>query len=170
MMGIWQTIDNTLSKIIRFPVYLAIFCAAIIMLISVIDVIGYKIFNRGLPGTVAFIEELNIILVFAVIGFIQIERGHMNINLFEKYMSPLFKYVMKIISNILGLIVCGFFSWRTLILIQRLIASGDVKDAAAVRFPLWPFAMINCLGFVLLTLAFILCLGRTVINNSKNKP
>lgn len=162
-MKLWHGIYAVLDRVIKWSVYVAVFCSAVILIASVLDVIGAKFFNHGLPGANAFVEELNLVLVFMAIAYVQIERGHLNITMISRLMSPGLKHVMTLGGHVLGILACGFYSWRTLVLVQTMIATHDIKNAAAIEFPLWPFALVNFYGYAMLTVAFILCFGRGII-------
>jgi TRAP-type C4-dicarboxylate transport system permease small subunit len=166
-INLWQATYAVLAKVIKWSVLVALFCAVVIMMVSVIDVIGAKFFDRGLPGSTAFVEELNLVLVFMAVAYVQIERGNIGIAFLNRYLPTGLNHAIALAGHVLGILVCGFFSWRTLILVQHMIATGDIKNAAAIEFPLWPFALVNFYGYALLTIAFILCLGRGIIAGSE---
>jgi TRAP-type C4-dicarboxylate transport system permease small subunit len=145
---------------------LAVISTALILVLSVTDIIGSKFFNRGVPGANAFVEELNLVVVFMAIAYVQIERKHVTITMLHRCMSERIKHWITLFGDVLGILTCGFFSWRTFILMQNMIAISDIKNAAAIEFPLWPFALVNFYGFIILTIAFILCLIKGIITGS----
>ena len=168
-INLWHSIYDVLAKVIKWSVLVSVFCAVVILLLSVIDVVGSKFFNRGLPAATSFVEELNLVLVFMAVAYVQTERGHLRIALLNRYMPTGLRHAVVLLGHVLGILICGFFSWRTLILMQNMLATSDIKNAAVIEFPLWPFALVNFYGFAILTTAFIMCLGQGIIAGSESE-
>ena len=160
----WQLIDFILTKIIGWYVIIAEISAAIIMLLSVADVIGAKFFNHGIPSATELVEQLNVPLVFGAVAFVTLERGHIRIDSLDAHLSEKVKYILKIFSRIVEIIVCGFLSWRSFILVQDMI-ENFYRNSGTWTFPLAPFAAAVLIGFILLTIASMLALGREIIAN-----
>jgi TRAP-type C4-dicarboxylate transport system permease small subunit len=159
-MNLWRSTYEVLVKVMKWSVMVAVLCNILILLICVIDIIGSKFFNLGIPGAVVFVEQLNLVLVFMAVAYTQVERGNIGVAFLNKYLSTGLNQAIKLTGYVLGILVCGFFSWRTLVLMLNMIATRDIANTSAIEFPLWPFAMVNLWGYVLLTIAFILCLVR----------
>jgi TRAP-type C4-dicarboxylate transport system permease small subunit len=166
-MNLWRAIYKVLTKVMKWSVMVALFSSAAILLISVIDVIGSKFFNRGIPAAVSFVEALNLVVVFMAVAYMQTERGNIGIAFLNRYLPKGLNYAIALTGYALGILVCGFFSWRTLVLVQNMLATRAINAGAVIEFPLWPFALVNFYGYTMLTLAFILCLGRGIIAGSE---
>jgi TRAP-type C4-dicarboxylate transport system permease small subunit len=155
----WQFIDFILEKITSWYVIVAEISAAIIMLLSVADVIGAKLFNQGIPSATELIEQLNVPLVFGAVAFVALERGHIRIDSLDASLSSGVKKLLKILSRIVEMVVCGFLTWRTWFLVQYMIVHVSRSDGTWT-FYLLPFSMAVFIGFILMTLAAILGIGR----------
>ena len=158
--------EAVITKIIRWFVILSAASAAAMMVIAFVDVVGSKFFNWSLKGAAEFIEELNVLLVFLAIGYVELERGHIRIAVLEKFMFKGLLYIFKLFRYLIGMLVIGILSWRTLIFAKKMLATGVVKNSP-IDFPIWPSAMVVFLGFAFLTIAFILLLGKAIITESK---
>jgi TRAP-type C4-dicarboxylate transport system permease small subunit len=165
-MLLWQNLYDVLARVIKWSVIAAVISTALILVLSVTDIIGSKFFNQGFPGANAFVEELNLVVVFMAIAYVQLERRHMSITMLHRFMSSGVKHAITLFGDVLGILACGFFSWRTFILMRNMIAISDIKNAAAIEFPLWPFALVNFYGFAILTIAFIMCFVKGIITGS----
>jgi TRAP-type C4-dicarboxylate transport system permease small subunit len=88
------------------------------------------------------------------IGYVQLERGHMGVNVFESRLSKDMNHILQLAGYILGIIMCVLVSWRALILTQSMIENMTTKSGM-VNFPLWPFPLAIALGHGLLVIAFI---------------
>ena len=156
-----SSIESVIKRVTNRFVDISAVCAGVMVLLAVMDVIGYKLFSHGIPGANDFIEELNVILVSMSIAYVQLERGHIRITVLEKFMSARLSHGIRSSSYIIGILVCGLLSWRTLILLQHMIENA-VRKVGAIYFPLWPFSLALFLGFSFLTIAFIISLPRVI--------
>ena len=86
----------------------------------------------------------------------------------HSYLPKGFSHALKLAAYVIEALVCAFFSWRTIFLIQEMV-TGMERNPGTVRFPLWPFALIVCLGFALLAIASIVAFGREVAAYQKLK-
>lgn len=150
----WQKIDNLLSRVAKWFVYVAAASAGVMMAIAVIDVIGSKFFNRGILGTGEMIEELNIILVFMAVAYVQLDRGHIRIAIIENVLAPWANHILVMFGNLMGIFIFAFMSWRTLVLLKKHILIQVTKEGA-IHFLLWPFSLAMFMGLVLLTIVYV---------------
>jgi len=166
----WMHIEGVITIIARWCVYIAAVSAAVMMSIAIIDVIGSKLFQHGILGASEMIAELNIVLVFMALAYVQIDTGHIRITFLEKYVSYRMNYVLRLISHALSAFIFGFMSWRALVLLLKYIDSGTTKGGGVVHFPLWPFAAILLLGVALLTIVFIMLFIREIVRKTGKLP
>jgi TRAP-type C4-dicarboxylate transport system permease small subunit len=161
-------VDAAVTKVIGWFVIIAEVTAAIMMLLLVADVISSKIFNVPVPSAAEFVTELNVILVFGTVAFVALERGHIRIDAFDPHLPKIANFILGLFSHILGILVCSYMSWRSFILVQEMLET-KICNAGLIQFPFWPFALAVFLGFMFLTIAFILILCRTVIGGTEAK-
>jgi len=159
---IWLSIDFTLTKIIGWYVIVAEIAAAIIMLLSVADVVSAKFFSQSIPSATELVEQLNVPLVFGAVAFVTLERGHIRIDTLDSRFSASVLFIFKVFSRILEIITCSFLSWRSFILVQDMI-DNFYRNSGSWTFILSPFAMTVLIGFILLTIAAAIALGREII-------
>lgn len=164
--NLYLSIEEGITKTIKLFVILSAVSSAAMMVIAFVDVVGTKFFNLPLKGAAEFIEELNVLLVFFSIGYVELERGHIRIAVFENFMSKGLISIMNIFRYLVGMLVIGILSWRTFIFAQKMLATGVTKNSP-IDFPIWPSAMIVFLGFSFLTISFILLFIRAMITESR---
>jgi TRAP-type C4-dicarboxylate transport system permease small subunit len=155
----WQSTDFILTKIIDWYVVVAEVAAAIIMLLSVADVVGSKFFNAGIPSATELVEQLNVPLVFGAVAFVGLERGHIRIDSLDSRLSLSANHYLKLLGRVFETLVCAFLSWRSLELVIDMIENFS-RNNGTVAFPLLPFSLSVFLGFVLLAVAAIISFGR----------
>lgn len=164
--SLWHRVAGGLGRVMDVSVMVAVAGTALILVLSVADIFGSKFLNRGVPGANAFVEELNVVVVFMAIAYVQLHRKHVTITMLHRFMPPRVKHAITLSGDVLGILAGVFFSWRTFVLMQNMISVSDIKNAAAIEFPLWPFALVNLFGFVMLTIAYVLCFVRGVDSGS----
>lgn len=159
-----ESMDNSkgFTGITKKFSYISTICLFLIMLLAVVDIIGAKLFNKGVVGTLELIESLNVPLVFLAAAFVQLDRGHIRIELLQSRMPAFLRHLINIIGYITGTLMCGFFCWRTLILFNEAMEIGK-STGGGLDFPIWPTVGILVLGFGLLMLAFLISIIREVI-------
>jgi TRAP-type C4-dicarboxylate transport system permease small subunit len=105
--------------------------------------------------------------VFLLVGatflsapYVQSMRGHIAIEAIEGFLPKPVERVREIVSDIICLLFCGFFTWQSWLLLLEAIDDGRVTDSAWAP-PLWiPYSMMAA-GMSLLTLRLIMQLGQT---------
>jgi TRAP-type C4-dicarboxylate transport system permease small subunit len=100
--------------------------------------------------------------VFLLVGatflstpYVQSMRGHIAIEAIEGLLPEPFERVREIISDIICLLFCGFFTWQSWLLLLEAIDDGRVTDSAWAP-PLWiPYSPMTA-GMSLLTLRLVM--------------
>ena len=166
--SLWSIADSVITRVTKWFANMAAVAAGIILLLSVADVVGAKLFQVGIPSAIEFISALNVLLIFGALAFVELERGHIRMEELYSRLSKGFSHALKLAAYVIEALVCAFFSWRTIFLIQEMVTNLE-RNPGTVRFPLWPFALIVCLGFALLAIASIVAFGREVAPYQKLK-
>jgi TRAP-type C4-dicarboxylate transport system permease small subunit len=159
-------VEDKITSIDKWLSYIAAVFGALIMIIATVDVITAKIFSVSVPGGKQMIEEFNVIIVFLAIPFVAVERGHINISLFDRFLSDIVAKILKLFSHALGACVTGFCTWRAWVLLADSIAQHTYKYGA-IDFPLWPFQLVVLVGFGLLAVSFIILFIKTLMAPEK---
>jgi TRAP-type transport system small permease protein len=158
--NLWPITEAVATRFIKWFVIMAEVALAVSMLLSVVDVVSAKIFKAGIPSAVEFVTELNVPMLFGALAFVELERGHIRID--EMFHWPRrVSHVLKLTAYLIEALVCAFFSWRSVFLVQEMF-TGIHRSGGTIRFPYWPSSIIVLIGFILLTIASILALTRTI--------
>jgi TRAP-type C4-dicarboxylate transport system permease small subunit len=147
-------IEDKILSIDKWLSYIAAAFGALIMIIATVDVISAKIFSVSVPGGKQLIEEFNVIIVFLAIPYVAIERGHIRISLFDRFLSDKVTKILTLFGHALGACVISFCTWRAWVLLADSITQHSYKYGI-IDFPLWPFQTVVLLGFGLLAISFI---------------
>ena len=144
---------SIIKKINYFLNYFSSFFLAVLMLMTVADVIMRKIFSVPLIGS----YELTLLLITIVVylGFAHSNdfKEHVVIDVLYEVLPRAGKFVFSIISSLLNLALSGVMCYAVYNYIFRLYKSGGVT--ASLKIPLWPFAVVATVGLLGLILSFI---------------
>ena len=101
-------------------------------------------------------------MVFLAAAFVTLDRGHTNIDLLSSKFPELVQKICKIFGNLVGIAVCGLISWRGFVQMGKFIARHKMSSVSGIGFPLWPFALILGVGFILLAVSFLWAIVREI--------
>ena len=99
--------------------------AAVMMLVTVTDVVGRGAFNRPLIGAFEAIELLMAAIVFLALPLVTWRREHVTVTLFYERLPPRAQSISTAVSETVAAIVCGLLSWRAWAYGERLINVGE---------------------------------------------
>lgn len=167
----FDRIDGIVLKISRIISYMVGAAILIIMLLALINVIVSKIFKFSLPSSTEWITYLNILAVFPAVAYVQLDRGHTRVDLFDNRFSAPVKKAIEVFSNFVGMVICGLISWRTFVLFLDQLAKGTSSSSSTLTkgaFPLWPFSLLLSFFCALWLLAFGWSIARVFVSMKKN--
>jgi TRAP-type C4-dicarboxylate transport system permease small subunit len=119
------------------------------MLIAVIDVILARFSHSALPSATEWITYLNIVMVFPPLAYVELERGHTQVDLFEERMPPGVTKAIRVLALILAVAVMAFLTWRGGALTAQKFLTGESSspDAfARMAFQIWIFGAVFTVG------------------------
>lgn len=164
--------DHVMYKLLRWFSYLSGAAVVVIMLLAFADVISSKLFNRAIPSATEWITYLNVVVVLPTLAYIQLDTGHINVELFSSRNRKL-KLAVRVFGNLLGLLSSGLLGWCALQLTGTYFTKHTVSASSALTrgaFLLWPFVAVFALGFLVFAAAIIWSFvrefsGLEIVNN-----
>jgi TRAP-type C4-dicarboxylate transport system permease small subunit len=159
----FRKIDRIVVKTIRLVSYGSGFCLVAIMLMAFFNVLGEKLFKHGIPTSTETIQYLHVPVVFLAAAYVTLDRGHTRIDLLSSRFPPGLQKTCALAGNLLGIFICSFISYRGFIQTGRFFARHRMSSVTGIGFPLWPFALLFSLGFVLLSLSFLWSIVRQFV-------
>jgi TRAP-type C4-dicarboxylate transport system permease small subunit len=89
--------------------------------------------------------------VFMSAAAVQARRGHVAIEVASNMMTPRANRIRLFLVDVASLIFCGFFSWKSWILLHEAIVEG-YRTGSTWQPPLWiPYSLMTC-GMLLLSI------------------
>jgi len=145
-----QLID-LIGRFSELGIFLAGLALMLMMFIGAADVIMDKLFNRPIPGTLEFTESLLVMSFFMAIGFTQLRRGHIAVELFKSRVKGTKKEFLDIISYLLLLVfffLIAFQGWKFALYSLRILEF----QSGPINFPVYPAKLIAAFGLSIMTL------------------
>lgn len=163
LIGGWGKADSLIVRIIRGISYAAAVCLVGIMLVAFFNVLGEKLFHKGIPASTEIIRYLHVPAVFLCAGFVTLDRGQTNIDLLSQRFPKKVQDIVSIFSFVLGAAISAFVGCRGLVQMSKHIANHVKSSTTGFGFPLWPFSLIFAFGFFLLAFSFLWSIVRVVV-------
>lgn len=161
--------DRAAFKITEYISWVGGVAVGLAMLISVVDIILIKVFSSALPSAHEWVTYLNVAMVFPPLAFVELERGHTDVRLFDHVFHPVVTRIIRIFSLVLATAVMGFLAWRGFAVVANMYQSGEMSSTYAFQklaFKIWPFALIYAIGNLFCCLSFAWTLVRVLTGMS----
>lgn len=126
----------------------------IMMLFSTADVIGRYFFLRPIEGAWEIVSMAFVISGALAIGYTQLTKGHVQINLVSDRLSPRGRAGLFIFSYSICLTGCALVTWQGWLRAWDYMHKTVGGETITLGITLWPFMLIFTVGFF--WLAFIL--------------
>ena len=140
----------------------ASFVLAVMMLLTVGDVVGRYCFNRPITGTW---ELVGLFLVCGGTwgwGYGQMKKGHISVIIIVQRLPQTAQTVLKIIAYFIGFVGFSLMSWQVFLMAKRYVflERGGVTEILGV--PYYPFMFFLMIGAALLALTILVDFIRTL--------
>lgn len=129
---------------------------AVMMLISTADVVGRELFLRPIDGAWEIVSMAFIICGAMAIGYTQLVKGHIQINLVSDRLTKRGRAGLFILSYLICLAGCALVTWQGWLRAWDYMHKTVGGETITLGITLWPFMLIFTIGFF--WLAFILLL------------
>jgi len=143
-------LDKITFKISAWLERIAIIGALGMILGTMIDVIGAKVFHWPLPGSTEVVYLFQIISIAGALAISKIDGRHVRIELIDRLHQP-GKGIVHSLVALLGLALFIILIWQSYTYALALHANHEVT--ATIKLPLYPFALwlaLCCIPMVLL--------------------
>lgn len=166
--SLYDRADRIIVNVIKWVSYLSAVFLVAIMFIAVLNVAGEKLhklgitFIRGIKSSTEIIQYFHIPLAFLSAAYVTLDQGHTSIDLITgKFPVPV-RRVVRGFGYIIGAGVCGFIGYRSMfVLLPKHISTFATINGSADGWPVWPFSLMQAIGFFLLAVSFIWSVVRT---------
>ncbi len=171
-----EKIEHWAGKVI-FPLnkylnYIGMAIVFLMMLLVVVDVVGRKFVGiipgfQPVPGSYELTEFMLVGLVYAALGYAQINGDHISIDVltmrFPKRTQNILDTVVYLVSAAIAVIV----SWRGFAHAQRLFQQNDYSGV--LHIPIYPFLYLIGAGMLIFALALLFSSLQSLVKAVKHE-
>lgn len=129
---------------------------AIILILAVADVCGRYFFLHPIEGTVELISLLMVVMGFLGLGYCQLVKGNVMIDIFTSRLKPRGQSILNILSYIICILICVLVTWRGGLRAWEYVFKETGGYTAILHIIYWPFMMLMAISFAWVTVVFVL--------------
>ena len=150
----FKKIDLAIEKITKFCGIVSGSILFLIVLTIVPDVLGRYLFNSPIAGILELNETLIVFCVFLGLGWTQVQRGHVRM---ELVLSRLPTAPQTFFNLIVWLIAFAFVSIMTIMTSKQAYISLKISEhtLGMISFPVWPAKIALAIGCLFLSLQLL---------------
>jgi len=145
---------RVVKRITEVMVVISALMLAVMMLISTADVIGRYLFLCPIDGAWEMVSMAFVICGAMAIGYTQLVKGHIQINLVSDRLTPRGRAGLFIFSYFICLMGSALVTWQGWLRAWKYMHKTVGGETITLGITLWPFMLIFTIGFF--WLAFIL--------------
>jgi TRAP-type C4-dicarboxylate transport system permease small subunit len=127
---------------------------AIMMFLSVADICGRFFFNRPINGTWEVVSLMVVLVGVLGLGYCQLVKGNIMIDIFTKRLSPRGQAIMNVISYLISIGVCAIVCWQVSLRMHDYMFKQLGGKTITLGIILWPFMLLMAVCFAWVTAIF----------------
>jgi TRAP-type C4-dicarboxylate transport system permease small subunit len=144
----------------RFLAHIASAGLALLMFLTVVDVVGRYLFNRPLTGTFELTEMSMVLIVFLALGLAQHHQEHISLDLAYIHFPSWLKKATDLTVDLVNLAIVGAMTWQ---LYNYFVRMRDGNYTTAVlQLPIHPFVIVAIAGVAAYVLAILCGIGAAI--------
>jgi C4-dicarboxylate transporter, DctQ subunit len=150
MIRILKSIDNWIA---RFETVILVIVLSIMVILAFLQVVLRNLFDEGILWGDTFLRHLVLWVGFLGASLATREKKHINIDLFNRFVKGKSKSLINALVNLFAAVVCWYLTsaaW-TFVLDEKAANSTLFND-----IPTWYFQVIIPVGFLLMTIRFLI--------------
>ncbi len=120
--------------------------------LTVADIIGVKIFNTSVAGSIETVALLGVVITAFGMAFTQSQHSNIQVEFFVTKLPKRVRAVCGVIASLLGVVLFALLSYQSFKYGHSLQQSGEVSMTS--RIPTYPF--VYALAFCCIPLCFVL--------------
>lgn len=128
--------------------------AAIIMILTTVDILVRRLLNTEIKGTFEICDYLLVVAVFFSVAYVMTVKGHIVVDVFTSKYPQRFSGAISVIASLLSLIMVGMICWGSFRYGLQQFAVGEASPLLGV--PAAPFVFVIAFGSALFFLVIII--------------
>jgi TRAP-type C4-dicarboxylate transport system permease small subunit len=135
---------------------------AIMMFLSVADICSRFFFNKPITGTYEIVSLMVVVVGCLGLGYCQLVKGNIMIDIVTKRLSPRGQAMMNIFSYLISISMCAIVTWQVSLRMWDYLFKQLGGKTVTLGIIFWPFMGLMALCFAWVTAIFCLDLYRSV--------
>ena len=153
-MNTLNKIDRGLCRFFKLMGYAAGIVGALMMILSVINVIARQLFTAPIFGTVEIVSYAGLLLGAFALAYNESGDGNITMTLLTDSMKPAPKSICELLTSLLAAVFYGAIAYRYFAEVLTTMAKRTVTQTVGI--PMWVINLIMAIGFAVATLALLL--------------
>jgi TRAP-type C4-dicarboxylate transport system permease small subunit len=141
---------------------IAAFVLALMMVLTVADVIGRYFFNRPIKGTWELVGLLLVCAGTWGLAYCQMEKAHISITIMEGFFSRKVKAAMGALACLIGLGGFTLISRQTFLLAKKYFLLPRMDETDTLGLPFSPFILLLSIGAGMMALMLVVDIVRSI--------
>jgi TRAP-type C4-dicarboxylate transport system permease small subunit len=138
------------------------FTLGAMMLVTVIDVSGRYFFSKPLDGSVELVGILLVIAGSWGLGFCQLLKGHVRINLLTDFFPERIQNIIMLLAYAIAISMTSVITWKTLQRTYLYYHKTLGATTERLSMPYWPFMLALAIGMGWICFIFIIDFIKTL--------
>jgi TRAP-type C4-dicarboxylate transport system permease small subunit len=127
--------------------------AVILMMLLIVINASKRTFSSPILGTTEMVGWLAAISISFALGYTQIHRGHVDIDLLVIKFPESLQKLLRIVVSFLSLAFFAIVGWQLLQYAMTLSANNNISQTLGVIF--YPFVILSSIGFMVFVLVLL---------------
>lgn len=154
--------NRTIVWICRSLTAIGAVTLAIMMFLSIADICGRFFFNKPVPGTYEMVALMVVLVGCLGLGYCQLVKGNIMIDIFTKRLSPRGQAGMNVISYLISIAICGLICWQGSLRMHEYLLKQFGGRTIVLGIIYWPFMLLFAVCFAWVTMIFCLDLYKSL--------
>ena len=149
-----EKFKKVVDTISRYTGYLSYICFALIIVLTVVDVVLRKTIDKPIVGSYEIITYLLLVGVFSSFAYCQTLRGHIQVTMILRLLPNRAVFIIYSITSALTAIIMCFVSYAAAQQALYVMEKGFRSDT--LHFVTYPFFFLECICMAVFALACVL--------------
>lgn len=157
-----KKVEKAIRCIINSSVFIGAIVTALMMFLTVVDVVGRRFFHSPVPGTFELTRISLVVVVFAGLGLAQAEGENIGIGILYDRFPKVLRNIIDLLTAMISIVLFSIIFLHTINYAKRIAAANQVTSV--LRLPVHPWIILSAIGVGVLILALIWDLIVSVLN------
>lgn len=159
---------EVMTKICNGISYAGLVAVLFAMLITTIDIILKLFTSTRITGATEMVEAAMVVMMYFGFGKTQLEEGHVRVDMFINKFPPKARCIINGVVMVIVTVASVLLTIQTFKQILSYLDSG--LGSTVIHIPYWTLEIIMFVGFILLTLTFLLRALEYFVETKDAKP